>query len=182
MAFVGRLNQWKGYELFVDAVAMVAPRFPSATFVIAGDPPPGEEWRTADLADRIGRAGLERRIRVLGFVADGAGVFDAADIAMIPSTWPDPFPTVILEAMRAGCAVIAADHGGAPEMIDPTGRHGLLVEPGNAAAFADALAMLLGDSDRRLAMGEAAEQRVAAEFTIEGMIDGIERVYADVLE
>lgn len=181
VAYVGRLNRWKGYELFVDAVARVAPRFPAARFVMAGDPPPGEAWRTADLADRIHRAGLDGRIRPLGFVADGAGVFDAADIAVVPSTWPDPFPTVILEAMRAGCAVIAADHGGAPEMISPAGGDGLLVRPGDASALGDAIAVLLADRDRREAMGAAARRRVAADFTVDRMVDDLERLYADVL-
>lgn len=181
VAYVGRLNRWKGYELFVEAVAHVAPQFPAARFVMAGDPPPGEAWRTVDLADRIHLAGLDGRIRPLGFVAGGAAVFDAADIAVVPSTWPDPFPTVILEAMRAGCAVIAADHGGASEMIDAAGGGGLLVPPGDAAALADAIATLLGDADRRAAMGAAARRRVGADFTTDRMVDQLERLYADVL-
>ena len=148
---------------------------------MAGDPPPGEAWRTADLAGRIHVAGLDGRIRPLGFVADGAGVFDAADIAVVPSTWPDPFPTVILEAMRAGCAVIAADHGGAPEMIDAAGGGGFLVPPGDAAALADAIATLLADADRRAAMGAAARRRVGTDFTTDRMVDQLERLYADVL-
>ena len=181
VAYVGRLNRWKGYELFVEAASQVAPRFPAARFVVAGDPPPGEDWRTADLADRIHRAGLDDRIRALGFVADGAAVFDATDIAVVPSTWPDPFPTVILEAMRAGCAVVAADHGGAPEMIDATGGDGVLVPPGDVAAFAEAIATLLADPDRRTTMGAAARRRVAMDFTTDRMLDDLERLYASLL-
>jgi glycosyltransferase involved in cell wall biosynthesis len=182
VAFVGRLNRWKGYELFVDAIARVARAAPDARFVVAGDPPPGEEWRTADLADRIGRAGLSGRVRVLGFVPDGAAVFDASEIAVVPSTWPDPLPTVILEAMRAGCAVIAADHGGAPEMIDVAAGTGILVPPGDAAALAREILRLLGDPEGRARMGAAARRRVVEAFATERMIDDLEALYRDLLD
>jgi glycosyltransferase involved in cell wall biosynthesis len=182
VAYVGRLNRWKGYEVFVDAIARVAPAVPDARFVIAGDPPPGEEWRTADLAERIERAGLADRVRLLGLVPDGAAVFDASAIAVVPSTWPDPLPTVILEAMRAGCAVIAADHGGAPEMIDVAAGSGVLVPPGDAAALALEIVRLLEDPAARARMGAAARQRVAVAFGSTRMIDDLEALYRGLLD
>ena len=180
VAYVGRLNRWKGYEVFVDAVAQVAARAPTARFVMAGDPPPGEAWRADDLADRITAAGLDSRIERLGRVDDGAAVFDAADIAVVPSTWPDPLPTVVLEAMRAGCAVVASDHGGAPEMLE-AGVSGQLVPPGDATALAAAIGSLLDDEARRSAMGAAAARRVAEVFTVERAVAGLEAVYLDLL-
>jgi glycosyltransferase involved in cell wall biosynthesis len=180
VAFVGRLNRWKGYEVFVAAVGRLAGRYPTARFVVAGDPPPGEAWRTDDLASRIAAAGLADRVERLGRVADGAALFDATDIAVVPSTWPDPLPTVVLEAMRAGCAVVASDHGGAPEMIERD-RSGLLVPPGDPAALADALARLLDDAALRHDLGLAAADRVAAAFTVARSMDGLEAVYAAVL-
>ena len=176
VAFVGRLNRWKGYEVFVDAVAQVAQRFPHAAFLVAGDPPQGEEWRARDLADRLTAHRLEQRVKVLGFHPDAAALFASVDIVAAPSTWPDPFPLVILEAMRAGCAVVASGHGGAPEMIED-GRSGLLVPPGDAGALAEAIASLVGDPALRSRLGAAARARVAAEFTNERFLDGLERIY-----
>jgi glycosyltransferase involved in cell wall biosynthesis len=176
VAFVGRLNRWKGYEVFVDAAAEVARRFPDAAFVVAGDPPQGEEWRASDLADRLSRHGLEQRVTVLGFYPDPPALFDGVDIVAAPSTWPDPFPLVILEAMRAGCAVVASGHGGAPEMIEH-GRSGLLVPPGDASALAEAIGSLVGDPPLRSRLGAAARERVATEFTNERFLDGLERIY-----
>lgn len=181
VAFVGRLNRWKGYELFIEAVAKVAPIVPLARFVVAGDPPPGEEWRVSDLVERIHRAGLDSRVERLGFVPDGAAVFDAADIAVVPSTWPDPLPTVVLEAMRAGCAVIATNHGGAPEMIDVAAGAGILVRPSDASRLASAIGELLADEGRRKAMARAGQRQVAERFSTASMLDGLERVYLDVL-
>jgi glycosyltransferase involved in cell wall biosynthesis len=181
VAFVGRLNHWKGYELFVEAIERVGPRFPVARFVIAGDPPPGEEWRTGDLADRIARAGLADRITTLGFVPDGAAVFDAAQIAVVPSTLPEPFGLVVVEAMQAGCAVIVSDHGGAREIVEPEKGSGVVVPPGDPDALARAIGDLLADPDRRQAMGVAARRRVAEAFSTARMVDDLESVYRDLL-
>jgi glycosyltransferase involved in cell wall biosynthesis len=179
VAFVGRLNRWKGYDLFVEAVARIADRHATADFVIAGDAPPGEEWRTADLGQRLADAGLEGRVRTLGFVADGAAIADAADIVVVPSRWPDPFPTVVLEAMRAGTAVIASDHGGAPEMI-ADGVSGILVPPGDVVALADAIGRLIDAPEERARIGSAGRERVASRFTLQAMVDGVEQTYRDL--
>jgi glycosyltransferase involved in cell wall biosynthesis len=180
VAFVGRLNRWKGHEVFVEAAAQVAARVPAARFVIAGDAPAGEEEREAALERQVAEAGLTGRIQRLGFVADGASVLEAADVAVVPSTWPDPFPTVVLEAMRAGCAVIASDHGGAREMIE-SGVSGILVPPGDARALADAIVRLLEEPELRAAMGTAARARFEREFRVERMLAEIEAVYRDLV-
>jgi glycosyltransferase involved in cell wall biosynthesis len=179
VAFVGRLNRWKGYEVFVDAVARIAPRYPAARFLIAGDPPAGEEWRTEDLEDRLERAGLSDRVEVLGFRSDVPGLMDSIDIIAVPSIWPDPLPTVVLEAMRAGCAVVASNHGGVPEMLDESS--GLVVEPGNSASLAAGLSALLDDPELRRAMGEHARNRVATEFRVERFVDDLDRLYGEML-
>ncbi|HTI29790.1 MAG TPA: glycosyltransferase family 4 protein [Methylomirabilota bacterium] len=179
VAYIGRLNRWKGYDLFVRALAQVAPAFPAARFVVAGDPPPGEEWRTRDLQERLAAAGLTDRVLTPGFIADGAAVCDAADVVAVPSTWPDPFPTVVLEAMRAGCAVVAASGGGVPEMVE-NGVSGVLVPPGDTGALADAISALLAEPRRMERLGEAARARVAAEFSVERMVEGVVAVYRDL--
>jgi glycosyltransferase involved in cell wall biosynthesis len=176
VAYVGRLNRWKGYELFVDAVERIAPDFPAARFVLAGDPPPGEEWRTPALERRLATAGLTRRVELLGFVADGASVCESAEIVAVPSTWPDPLPTVVLEAMRAGCAVVATDGGGVPEMIED-GLSGVLVRPGDADGLAGAIRRLLDDPALAAEMGKRARARVATFFSVERMVDDVQSVY-----
>lgn len=180
VAFVGRLNRWKGYEVFVDAATRVGRGRPGVRFILAGDPPPGEAWRVADLGRRIAEAGLDGRIESLGWVSDGAAVFEAADVAVVPSVWPDPLPTVVLEAMRAGCAVIASDLGGTPEMIED-GRSGVLVPAGDAGALADAIEALLDAPERIEALAAAAQARVAASFEEARAVERLVKVYREVL-
>ncbi len=180
VAFVGRLNRWKGYGLFVRAVAMIADRHPTADFVIAGDAPPGEEWRIPDLQRQLAAVGLEGRVRTLGFVVDGASVAEAADIVVIPSTWPEPFGMVALEAMRAGRVVVAAAHGGVLEIVEDR-VSGILFPPGDVNALAAAIGEALDDPTGRARMGAAARERVLTEFSLDRMVDGVERVYLDLL-
>lgn len=180
IAYVGRLNRWKGYELFVEAAASLAVDHPGLRFVIAGDPPTGEAWRSDDLRDRIAAARLGDRVDLLGFVNDGSAVLERADIAVVPSTWPDPLPTVVLEAMRAGCVVVAAAHGGAPEMIED-GRSGRLFPPGDVAALRDIIADLVEHPGTRLEIGIEARRRFEAMFSVERMVGDLETIYAGLV-
>jgi len=176
VAFVGRLNQWKGYEIFVEAARRVGERNAGVGFVVAGGPPRGEEWRQDDLRVRVERSGLGDRIAVLGYCPDAPGLFDSVQIAVIPSLWPEPFGMVILEAMRSGCAIVASNHGGAPEMIENE-VSGLLVPPGNVEALAAAIERLVVDETLRRRLGEVAERRVREVFTLDRFRASIQAVW-----
>ena len=180
VAFVGRLNRWKGHDLFVEAAIRLANRHPSARFVIAGNAPPGEERRVEELRAQIRDAGVGDRVSLLGFVPDGAAVLEAATIAVVPSTWPEPFGLTVLEAMRAGCATVATNHGGAAELIDHE-RTGLLVPPADVPALAAAIHRLLDDPAFRERLGAAARAEVTERFRADGMIDSVAALYRSVL-
>jgi glycosyltransferase involved in cell wall biosynthesis len=162
--FAGRLSRWKGYDLFTEAAAIVAPEFPHARFVIAGTPPEGEEWRSPQLADRLAQLGVADRTDVVGMCADVPALLDRTDIAVIPSRWPEPFGLVTVEAMRAGCAVIASGHGASPEILTD-GVDGVLVPPGDVTALAEAWRRLLAEPGTRERLGAAARRRVAEAFS-----------------
>ncbi len=81
----------------------------------------------------------------------------------------DPYPTVLLEAARAGIPVIASSAGGAPEIVDD-GSTGVLIPPGDSRALAAAIRLLASDSDARTAMGMAARRKFEAAFRVERMV------------
>ena len=86
----------------------------------------------------------------------------------MPSTY-EGFPLAILEAMAVGLPVVSTTVSGIPEAVEHE-RTGLLVEPEDAAALADALGRLLTDVELRAEMGQRGKQRFLARFTIERIV------------
>jgi glycosyltransferase involved in cell wall biosynthesis len=178
VAVLGRIADWKGQDVLARALAEPALAEIGAVGLIAGDAYPGEEARAPDLGRLRDELGLGERLRLLGFRADPEVVLDAADVVVVPSTRPDPFPNSALEALAAGRPVVASNAGGLPEMIDDE-ESGLLVAPGDPAALAAALRALADDPGRRERMGIAGA-RAAKRFSLDAMLDGIEAVYAQL--
>jgi glycosyltransferase involved in cell wall biosynthesis/predicted metal-dependent phosphoesterase TrpH len=143
---VGRLSNEKRIDVLLDAFGRLHERTPEARLAIVGDGPARAELeRTAP--DGVTFMGELR--------GDGlAQAYASCDVFCFPST-TDTFGQVILEASASGLPVVAADTGGAPELV----RHrstGLLVRPDDPAALADALAELVDDIPFRLALGRHA--------------------------
>jgi glycosyltransferase involved in cell wall biosynthesis len=102
-----------------------------------------------------------------------------ATLCLFPSTWPEPFGIAVVEAMAAGCPVVASRIGGIPEIVED-GRTGVLIPPGDVAALAEAIAGLLADPARRTALGAAARS-AAARFAPDVVAAQVEAVYLDAI-
>ncbi|SRR6266568_235181 len=100
-------------------------------------------------------------------------------LALIPSIFPDPCPTVAMEAMSMGKPIIAARSGGLTDIV-AEGETGLLVPPGDPQALREAMQVLLDDPVQREHMGNMAKQRVVA-FQTRSVVPRIEQVYCDIL-
>ncbi len=96
-------------------------------------------------------------------------------IALTPSTWPEPFGIVAIEAMLSGRPVIASRIGGLTEIV-LNGETGLLVPPGDAPALQKAIQRLLADPALRERMGRAGRQRVSI-FKASNVVQQIEHIY-----
>ncbi|MET9262309.1 glycosyltransferase family 4 protein [Amycolatopsis sp. NPDC004079] len=173
--FAGRLELVKGAHVLVDAFATVARRLPDARLTLAGD-----GTQRAVLEKSVSEHGLADRVRFAGWL-DGpelAAAYRAASVVVIPSVWPENFPTVALEALCVGRAVAATDVGGIPELVRP-GHNGVLVPPGERRALADALSRLLGDTALRRAMG-ARSAGLACCHSLSTFLDRLEQHYQEV--
>ncbi|MCX8560351.1 glycosyltransferase [Mycolicibacterium mucogenicum] len=166
VCFAGRLSEWKGYGVFLDAAVGLASQGAPVEFVIAGEPVPNELWRTDEIESAINSRGLSGQIRAVGFHSDIPALFDSMHVVVVPSILPDPLPTVVLEGMRSGCVVIAARHGGAVEMIED-GVSGFLVTPGDQVSLQQAILRVLDEPGLIDKIGFAAWTRVESEFTTE---------------
>ncbi len=177
LAVLGRISGWKGQDVAVRAMAEGPLRERGdVVLVLAGDPWRGEERHLRELHELAGVLGLADRVQHVGFRADVDAVYGAADVVVVPSKQPDPFPNAALEAAAAGCCVVASDHGGLPEMLRD-GVTGVLVPPDDPAALAGALAALVDDPARREALEAAAAADVAERFSCARMLDRVQSLY-----
>ena len=152
---VGSEERRKNVEILLDAIARLVRRRPDLLLLRVGGP-------SARTRRRIARHGLERHVRYLPGLADDqlVAAYSAADLFVFPSYF-EGFGLPVLEAMRAGCPVVAARATSIPEV---TGDAALLVDPQDAPALADAIDGLLDDPARRAALARAGLAR-AAPFT-----------------
>ena len=177
VAVLGRIADWKGQDVLIRAMAEPALSEIGAVAVIAGDAYPGE--LAPDVEALASQLGVRDRAEFLGFAPDPERVLASVDVVAVPSTRPDPLPNSAIEALAAGVPVVAANHGGLPEIVRDRAT-GLLVRPADAAALAKALRELADDPERRARMGEAAAADARERFGLERMLDEIEGVYASL--
>jgi hypothetical protein len=180
VAVLGRISQWKGQDVLVRALAEPSLAAAGAVGLIAGAPWRGEERRERELRELARRLGVADRVRFVGFRDDLETVLGAADVVAVPSTQPDPLPNAALEAGAAGCVVVAARHGGLPEIVRD-GETGVLVTPGDHVELAEALASLAADPARRAAIGAAAARRLREFFPAERLLREVQALYDELI-
>ncbi len=112
--------------------------------------------------------------------AELAGLYRDALFLVVPSVWPDPCPTVALEAMAWGRPVIASATGGLTEIVED-GITGLLVPPRDSASLLRAITLLLDDPELRERLGRTAREAVAR-FSSDVVLPELEAVYAEAGE
>jgi glycosyltransferase involved in cell wall biosynthesis len=171
---IGRLIPIKGHLVLLRALAQARARLPSIVLDVAGRGP--LEPALKSFARELGIADA---VRFLGFVAPIQRAVEDSAIVVVPSLG-EGFGMVALEAMERARPVISSAVGGLPEIV-ADGETGLVVEPGDAEALAEAIVVLAGDLDRAAAMGRAGRERALREFTPERSADRIEELYRAAL-
>lgn len=166
IGMIGRINPWKGQGYFLDIAHLLVQKHVNVHFVVVGDAYPGTEHLVIEMKEKIEKSELQHHVSYLGFRRDIPEILNALDIFVLPSILPDPFPTVILEAMASGRPVIATAHGGAKEMI-LEGRTGYLIPWDDAESAARTISFLLENEPMRTEMGEKGRVRVLDKFSPE---------------
>lgn len=171
-----RLHPLKGQAFLLDALALLVRRdgVPPWQCLLAGDGPDLQM-----LKDQCARHGLESRVSFIGHIHAPEQLLDRLDLFVNPSS-TEGMPNAVLEAMAHGLPVVATDVGGSAEAVED-GVTGLLVEYGQPEALCEALARLVSDAPRRLAMGQAGRARVERLFSVDTMVRETERLLDDVM-
>lgn len=155
-----RLSPWKGQHVLLEALAN-CPADVTALFV--GDALFGEQAYVQALQAQVETLGLRDRVQFLGFRSDVIPLMQTCDVVIHSSTAPEPFGRVIVEAMLCGKPVIAAQAGGAVELVEPEVT-GWLVPPANPQALAAAIAHCRDDPETTAAIARAAQATASQRF------------------
>lgn len=178
VGYTGQIIPRKGIDVLIRALAQLIPERPHLHLVAAGLPPTGSAVNYVTEYQRLAaELGVGARVHFIGFREDVRSVVIDFDILALPA-WQDPFPRSVIEAMALGTPVVASAVGGIPEIID-SGDQGLLVPPGDVSALASALAALVDDRPRRLALGRAARARALERCDVRQLTRRIEDVLCD---
>ena len=202
LLFVGRVCPDKGVHVLVEAFEKVLRRFPDAQLKIVGPVAPNQkavavnlsrEQSVRDLARWYRRPYIPQlkekmsplaaqRIEITGEVSREVLIehYRQADLFVLPSIWVEGFGIPIVEAAALGVPTVATRRGGMPEVV-VDGQTGLLVEPGDSDALAQAILKVLEDEQLRTSMGEAAHARVVERFTWERVAEALLAEYQRVL-
>jgi glycosyltransferase involved in cell wall biosynthesis len=167
--FVGRLHPVKRVDTVIDALGLV----PDGALVIVGD---GTE--RAALERRAAVGGVSDRVMFVGSSDRVHEYMQAADALVLPSV-AEGMSNALIEAMACAlpCAVTSAISG-VDELVAPD--RGVLVRPGDVAAWAAVMRELAGDPSRRRSLGEAAARYVHARFTLDRTADRLATLYREL--
>jgi len=176
ISLVGRISSWKGQQLLVSAFVILAKKHLNIKLVFLGSAPLNQEHFEISLKNKIAENKLQEHVVIFPFQKEIAKFWNSIDIAVVPSTEPEPFGLVAAEAMLAKKAVIASNHGGLAEIVidDVTG---FLVAPNDAIALAEAISKLIDNPELRTQFGKKGHERVINEFSIERHVDQFEAIF-----
>jgi len=173
IGLVGKLSPRKGQIDLVRALPGVLREHPRAVAVFIGDVNVHRDY--IDEIKALSRqSNVDRSLLWTGTRRDIPQLLAALDVVAQPSL-DEEMPLAILEAMAAGKPVVAARVGGVPECIVP-GVSGVLIPPRRPDRLADELSQLLGDRERREALGAAARRRVLECFSSQAVVAKVEAV------
>ena len=182
LLLIGRFNSWKGQEVLLRAVAQLPPGLRTRLSVrLVGSVFADQAHFADELVRIIAEQDLSEIVEMFPFTPDPYPHYTWADIVVVPSTKPEPFGLVAIEAMAAGRSVIAANHGGLSEIV-VSGVTGSFVVPGSIGSLAAAIARYIEDSERVTAEGNAGRKRFAAEFQESNYKLKIANIIADLAE
>jgi glycosyltransferase involved in cell wall biosynthesis len=175
VGIVGRIFPIKNHRLFLHSAARIAIQEPAVRFVIVGD----GDLRAA-MEQQARKLGIADRVLFTGWRRDLPGIYADLDLLVVSSD-NEGTPVSAIEAMAAGCPVVATRVGGLPDLIDDR-RTGRLVPPRDAQALASVVLELLRNPEAARELGQNAKEVVRKRFTLMRLIRDMDHLYSQLLE
>ncbi|WP_341731313.1 glycosyltransferase [Microcoleus sp. EPA2] len=168
-----RLSPWKGQHILIEALTY-CPK--DVTAILVGDALFGEQDYVQQLHKQVAELGLEERVKFLGFRSDIPQLMAICDLVAHTSIAPEPFGRVIVEAMLCGTPIVAAQSGGAMELIEP-GINGFLVPPSKPQLLSEVINTCHNQPESTIAIAQSAYEMASRRFHQ----TNIDRQIADLL-
>ncbi len=174
---IGRLQNIKGQEIFLQAAEKVAQALPAAHFLIAGE---GSASRHRYYREWAAQHGFAERLLVEGYLPDLPQVLASLDVGVIASLGSEGSSRIAMEMMASGLPLSTTNVGGIPDLL-PSTEMGRLVPPGDPDALANAMLAWAGDQNLRQQAGLLARRQMLAGHQPQHWIQSILAVYQNVL-
>lgn len=175
IGMIARVHFWKGQTYFLEIARHLLDLGVKARFIMVGDAFSGYEYLYDEISQKKQALQLEDHVLDLGYRADIPKVMNTLNLLILPSTNPDPLPTVILEAMASGLPVVATAHGGAQEMI-AEGETGSLIPWDNSVEAAQIISRLSAGALSWEEMGGKGRKRALEAFSLASYEENILKV------
>ena len=178
IGLVGRITPLKGHRPFLYALEKVRQKFPAVKAVIVGEAASDRGEYFAGLKKLVRTLNLDACVEFLGSRPDVPHILRGLDLLVLPTTTPEAFGRVLIEAGAVGVPVVATRVGGIQEVIEHE-KTGLLVDPNNPELLAQALITLLEHPPQAERYARQFQEKVRADFSLERMVDQTVRVYEE---
>ena len=155
---VGSFEHRKGQVALLEAMAQAREALPTVQLLLVGDGPD-----EALLQQEVAELGLQDNVTFFPFTREPVFVFEVLDALVLSSLYKEGLPNVLLEAMAMGLPVVSTRLAGTPEVVHD-GETGLLVEPGDVTALAQAITQLGADRAACTRMGQMGRQLMVEGF------------------
>jgi glycosyltransferase involved in cell wall biosynthesis len=174
---VGRIDPDKGFDVLVEAAALVTPIKPDVHFLVVGSTNVTHYYK--QLEERLLALNIRSNFHFLGFRSDVPEILSQCNVFALTSV-SEGGPYVLLEAMICRCAAVATRCGGIVEKVIKDKESGLLIEVGDFRSLADNILMLLNDSVLSNHLCDKAYEIVAGNFEAKQSVNKLMAVYDKV--
>jgi glycosyltransferase involved in cell wall biosynthesis len=157
-----RLSPWKGQHVLIEALTNCPE---DVVALLVGDALFGEQAYVEQIHQQVEQLGLQERVKFLGFRSDVIPLMSTCDLVAHTSTAPEPFGRVIVEAMLCGRPVVAAQAGGAIELVE-NNQTGWLIPPGEPTKLASVINHCRNQSEQAATIAQHAQKHASEQFHI----------------
>jgi glycosyltransferase involved in cell wall biosynthesis len=179
IGLVGRINRLKGHNLLLDAFRELEAKYPDIKLCFVGSPPPGQDVYLTNLRKEIKSCQLENKVVIVDFQEHIFSVLESLDLVVVPSTEPESFGLIVVEAMLAKRAVIGADIGGISTIITHQ-QNGLLFPPNTTEGLVSGISQMIEQPKRKREMEERAFQNAVEHYSTKVMYEKFNQLYQTI--